>query len=92
MILNSLYTLANMQLLGVLEKQPTYCIGTDLHYCDRQSNHFYGAGTNDPLRYGEEWINGELQRASEAFASIGLEFYVGHECYPTRLRFERRKL
>lgn len=61
MILNTLCYLLNETLKG-----GEVCIvslaGCDCVYKEGEKNHFYPGGTPDPLRYGEEWLVGELVR------------------------------
>lgn len=44
-------------------------VGCDFVY--RGTTHFYGAGTADPLRFGEAWLVDRLRDLGEAFRSTG---------------------
>lgn len=58
MVLNVLYDLINRNEAEKGEIE-IYIVGCDMVYKEGET-HFYGKGTNDPLRAGKEWLTREL--------------------------------
>jgi hypothetical protein len=47
-------------------------VGSDFQYNGGTTTHFYGAGTPDPLRYGEAWLVGVMQQIREHYDAAGV--------------------
>lgn len=73
MLFNTLYDILNYQTLNnnnfILN-----IIGCDLNYSNI-NNHFYGSGTPDPLRFGEEYLIKQLNLIKYIFEKTGNKIY-----------------
>ncbi|MCK9279241.1 MAG: hypothetical protein M0P71_01245 [Melioribacteraceae bacterium] len=89
MLLNSIYHIINLCYIhGVMFN--IYIIGCDLMY-NKDTNHFYGEGTADPLRMGDEWLIRELNLVKKLSEEKDFKIYNLSEG-ETRLPFERNTL
>jgi hypothetical protein len=88
MLLNVLFHLLNTS--KRLRRVAVAC--SDFYYPDGRS-HFYGSGTKDPLRYGEEWLDRVLALANDKYTARGIGLTnVGSPSIPSRLPFGRGEL
>lgn len=69
MILNVLYDILNNKIIDD-KKCKLHIIGCDLNYSN-QNSHFYGIGTPDPLRLGEEYLIRELNNVNNLYLEHG---------------------
>ena len=86
MILNCLYDILNRSILNEY-KVNLYTIGCDLVY-NKEVNHFYGNGTPDPLRLGDESLKNHLEKINYLYKENG-SFIKNLSNYETLLPFER---
>lgn len=77
--------------LDVLRPPSVGFIGCDLYYPKDEQTHFYGQGTADPLRHGEEVIRAQLARTQEMADTLGIKL-VNYSDGPTLLPYERGSL
>ena len=68
-ILNCLYDILNRSILNEY-KVELYTIGCDLVY-NKEQSHFYGNGTPDPLRLGEDALKKHLIDINNLYISYG---------------------
>lgn len=90
MLLNALVYLLN-QSIDDSRKCEVLIAGSDCIYKKGQS-HFYGKGAEDPLRYGQKWLEGELKRIKSFYEKEGCLIYNVGGRRKTLLPFKRKKL
>jgi len=88
MILNVLYHLLNLLTQYDMVKARVGVIGCDLMYGGEQT-HWYGKGTADPLRYGAEWLEGELKKLQVVVSRDTHADVVNLSTGESRLTFDR---
>lgn len=67
-------------------------IGCDLIYKPNETNHFYGAGTDDPMRLGIECISQNLLMFERAYSKMGILLFNLSTSSETLLPFKRKTL
>lgn len=88
-ILNCLYDILNRSILNEY-KVELYTIGCDLIYNVDQS-HFYGKGTPDPLRLGEDSLKKHLTDIDNLYKSYGCSI-KNLSTYDTLLPFDKENI
>lgn len=86
MILNCLYDILNRAVISNY-KVELYIIGCDLIY-NKEINHFYGVGTPDPLRIGEQSLKNHLLELKSKYESNNCVI-KNLSTYETLLPFDR---
>lgn len=90
MILNVCYDLLNKCIVRN-EKINIGVIGSDLIY-NTSKTHFYNGGNNDPLRFGQQYLEENLSKLNTDFKSSGNTIYNLSEELHSLLPFEKISL
>lgn len=88
-ILNCLYDILNRSILNEY-KVDLYTIGCDLVYNNDQP-HFYGKGTSDPLRLGEDELKNHLIAINNLYKTYGCSI-KNLSTYETLLPFDKENV
>lgn len=72
-ILNAICYLLNISVADA-ERCTVAIAGADCMY-NKDKNHFYGNGSPDPIRFGRDWLIGELNRLYSYYQAEGCEIY-----------------
>jgi len=88
MFLNAVYTLLNWAVRH--RRQLTLTVaGCDHVYPKDGDTHFYGKSTDDPMRFGDEWLDQQFRRVRELYETEGMVLRNGSDQQETRLPFDR---